>query len=55
LVSTRKRLPFKLLHYEAHTNEKDARSQEKYFKTTKGKRTLKLLLKNSFSIAEVQF
>jgi len=30
--STKCRLPFKLLYYEAHISEKDARHREKYFK-----------------------
>jgi len=44
-VSTRKRLPFKLLYYEVHTNEKDARRRERYFKTEKGKSTLRQMLR----------
>ncbi len=37
-----------LVFYEAFVNEKDAREREGYLKTTKGKRTLKLMLKNTF-------
>lgn len=37
-----------LIYYEAFNNEKDAREREYYLKTTKGKRTLKLMLKNTF-------
>ena len=36
-----------LIFYEAYINETDARHREKYFKTTKGKRSLKLMLKNT--------
>jgi putative endonuclease len=46
-VSTKKRLPFKLLYYEAHTNEKDARRLERYFKTEKGKSTLRQMLREA--------
>ena len=43
--STKCRLPFKLLYYEAHTSKKDARRREKYFKTDKGKSTIRLMLR----------
>ena len=46
-VSTKKRLPLKLLYYEAHTNEKDARRRERYFKTEKGKSTLRQMLREA--------
>jgi len=39
--STKCRLPFKLLYYEAHTSKKDAQRRERYFKTDKGKSSLK--------------
>lgn len=45
--STKKCRPFKLLYYEAHTNKKDAGRREKYFKTSKGKSTLKQLLRTA--------
>lgn len=37
-----------LIYYEAFKNEKDAREREIYLKTTKGKRTLKLMLKHTY-------
>jgi len=43
--STKSRRPFNLIFYEAFISEKDARRREKYFKTTKGKKTLKLMLR----------
>ena len=47
-VHTTKRMgEIELVFYEAFKNEKDARRREKYFKTTKGKRTLKLMLKEN--------
>ncbi|MFC1727092.1 GIY-YIG nuclease family protein [Patescibacteria group bacterium] len=44
--STRHRVPFKLIYFESYLNKKDAEKRERYFKTTKGKRVLKLQLKN---------
>lgn len=34
-----------LIYYEAFTSKLDAQEREKYLKTTKGKRTVKLMLK----------
>ena len=45
--STKKRTPFKLIYYEAHLSKQDALKRERYFKTTKGKTTLKQVLRNS--------
>lgn len=39
----------KLVYYEAFLNESDAVEREKYLKTTKGKRTVRLMLKNTFA------
>jgi len=47
--STKGRLPFKLLYYEAHTSEDDARRREKYFKTDKGKSSLKQMIRNGLN------
>lgn len=44
--STAVRRPFKLLYYEAHISEIDARRREKYFKTDKGKSSLKQMLRD---------
>ena len=41
--STNPRRPFVLLYYEAHTSEIDAWRRERYFKTDKGKSSLKQL------------
>ena len=46
-VSTKSRLPLKLIYYEAHLSKADAERREKYFKTTKGKSTLKQMLRES--------
>ena len=47
-LSTKHYAPFNLIHYEAYKNKKDAKRREEYFKTTKGKTTLKTMLKEYF-------
>ncbi|MBU1016568.1 MAG: GIY-YIG nuclease family protein [Patescibacteria group bacterium] len=47
-LSTKHYAPFDLIHYEAYKNEKDAKRREKYLKTTKGKTTLRTMLKECF-------
>ena len=44
-LSTKHYAPFELIFYEAYRNEKDAKRREEYFKTTKGKTTLRMMLK----------
>lgn len=44
--STRNRRPLRLIFYEAHLNKYDALKRERYFKTNKGKTTLRQMLKN---------
>lgn len=39
----------KLIYYEAFDNKEDARERESYLKTTKGKRTVKLMLKHTLA------
>ncbi len=46
-ISTKAYAPLDLIFYEAYRNEKDAKRRERYFKTTKGKTTLRLMLKDS--------
>jgi len=46
-TSTKKRLPFRLVFYEAFLSKDDAKRREQYFKTTKGKRALRLILQKS--------
>ncbi len=43
----RKKKVSKLIFYEAFVSEKDARRREKYFKTSKGKSTLRQMLRES--------
>lgn len=47
-LSTKHYAPFDLIHYEAYQNIKDAKRREEYFKTTKGKTTLRLMFKEYF-------
>ncbi len=49
IVSTKKRLPVKLIYYEASLNRKDSFHREKYLKTTYGRRYLKNRLKTYFT------
>ena len=43
--STKHRRPLNLIFYEAFLNQKDALRREGYFKTTPGKRALKIMLR----------
>lgn len=47
--STKAFLPLELIHYQAYRNKTDAKRREMYFKTTKGKTTLRTMLKEYFS------
>ena len=47
--TTKKYLPLKLIFYEAFLNEKDARRREQYFKTTKGKKMIKVILRQYYA------
>ena len=48
-TSTANRRPLNLIYYEAHLTKEDALRRESYFKTSSGKRTLKLMLRESLS------
>jgi len=45
--STKPYRPWELIFYEAYKSKKDAKRRELYFKTTKGRKTLKLMLQDS--------
>jgi putative endonuclease len=47
--STKNLRPLKLIFYEAFSNEKDAERRERYFKTDKGKKMLKVMLREYFN------
>ncbi|TSC97116.1 MAG: putative endonuclease [Candidatus Berkelbacteria bacterium Licking1014_2] len=44
--STKNKLPIKLIFYEAYLSKDDAKRREQYLKTTKGKTTLRTMLKD---------
>jgi putative endonuclease len=46
VFSTKRRLPFELVYYEASISEKDAKAREKYLKTGMGKRYTANRIKN---------
>ena len=48
-TSTKLRRPFDLIYYEAHTSKTDALRRERYFKTAKGKTTLRQILRDALS------
>ena len=45
--STRLRRPFELIFYEGFKSMEDAKRRESYFKTSKGKSSLRLMLRAS--------
>ena len=47
VISTKHRRPLKLIFYESFSDKKDAIRREVYFKTSKGKSTLKMMLRES--------
>jgi predicted GIY-YIG superfamily endonuclease len=50
-ISTEKRLPLDLIYFEGHLSKIDAARRERYFKTNKGKTTLRQMLRNSLKHA----
>ena len=46
-ISTKSRQPLRLIYYEAHLSEIDAERREGYFKTTRGKSTLRQILREA--------
>ena len=47
-LSTKRYAPFELIFYEAYLSKKDAERREKYLKTSKGKKTLRIMLRDYF-------
>jgi putative endonuclease len=47
--STKSRRPLTLIFYEAYISKEDALRREKYLKTNSGKKTLKLMLRNTIN------
>ena len=46
---TKRRLPVRLIFYEAYLNKYDALRRERYFKTSRGKTTLRSMLRESLA------
>ncbi len=46
--STKSRVPFALIYYEAYINSRDAFNREKYMKTQYGRNHIKKILSNFF-------
>ena len=53
-ISTAPRRPFRLIYFEAHILASDALRRESYFKTTAGKRTLQIILKQTLEDLKYQ-
>jgi len=49
VFATKSRLPIILIFYEAYLNKYDALRREKYLKSTKGKTTIRTMLKDCLS------
>ena len=47
-LSTKPYIPYEIIFYEAYRNMQDAKRREEYFKTTKGKTSLRTMLKEYF-------
>jgi putative endonuclease len=45
--STRSRKRLELIYFETYKSKKDAQRRERYYKTTKGKKALKLMLRDT--------
>jgi putative endonuclease len=52
VTSTKSRVPFELIFYEAYRNKYDAIRREKYLKTSKGKSTVRQMLKEFLKMKE---
>jgi putative endonuclease len=52
-TSTKPYSPYRLIHYEAYICEADAKRRENYFKTTKGRVTLRQMLKVYFNPSNI--
>ena len=53
-ISTAKRRPLKLIFCEYYLSKRDAMRREKYFKTTAGKKGLKLMLRETLGQGRIE-
>lgn len=49
-LSTKHYAPFALIFYEAYSSKTDAKRREEYFKTTKGRTSLRTMLTDTLNI-----
>jgi putative endonuclease len=49
VISTKPRRPFELIFYEAYKNKENAKRRERYFKTGRGKSSLRMMLRDSLN------
>lgn len=52
---TSRKRPYRLIYYEAFANSQDAYRREGYFKTTKGKKALKLMLRKTLTMNDYRY
>jgi putative endonuclease len=51
VLSTKPRRPFELIFYEAYKSMEDAKRRERYLKTSPGKSSLRMMLRDSLEEA----
>lgn len=49
VASTKPYAPWELIFYEAYKHKADAKRREEYFKTSPGRKALKIMLRNSLT------
>jgi len=47
VISTKSRRPFELIFYEGYKSDEDAKRRERYLKTSNGKSSLRMMLRDS--------
>jgi putative endonuclease len=53
--STRSRRPLELIYHEVHSNKQDAARREQYFKTSKGKHSLRQMVTHRLNELKIDF
>lgn len=52
-LSTKNRIPFKVIYYEAYSNKQDAQERELFLKTGWGRKYIAKILKNYFRVGKI--
>ncbi len=47
--TTKRMLPIELIFYEAYCSESDSKRRERYFKTSKGRKSLRQIIRDSLN------